>query len=100
MELIQKSLGEPAGDTLNKDRKSLLFALASGFLSFWTFPIKNTHGQTQSTIKKKWSCLFSEIFSDRDNFAIEVHNSNLEHKHHYLFLAAGVFIDLQYFEKK
>jgi len=82
------------------ENNRLILEMRSGFLSFWTFPMKNVQGQTQSTIQKKWSGLFSEIFSDRDNFMIEVHNPNLDQKHHYLFLAAGVFIDLQYFEKK
>ena len=45
MELIQKPLG-PAGDTLNKDRKSLLFVLASLSRAGFALKFKTALGDT------------------------------------------------------
>jgi uncharacterized protein YxjI len=82
----------------------VLMTMRSGFFSFWTFPVIDLHsGQQKAIIKKKWSGLFKEMFLDADNFLIEFFNqANTAPKedHKKVILAASVFVDLQYFERK
>ncbi len=44
--------------------------------------------------------LLKEIFLDADNFQIQFSCPDLDEQERSLILAAGVFIDLQYFESK
>ncbi len=70
----------------------------SGFLSFWTFPI-TIGGQEVASIKKKWSGLLKETFTDTDNFLIEF-SPSLGESERQLILSAAVLIDLNHFEQK
>jgi len=49
-------------------------------------------------VKKKWSGLLTEAFTDKDNFAVEL--GNLDENQRRLVLAAAIYIDLMFFEKK
>lgn len=72
--------------------------MESGFLSFWTFPIYR-QGREVARIEKKWSGLLKEVFTDTDNFRLSL-SKELGTDERWLVLAASVFADLQYFERK
>ena len=76
----------------------LLFEMRSGLFSFWSFPIKRDN-QVIARIAKRWSGILKETFLDADNFRIEF-RSELKLEEKVLILVAGMFVDLQYFEKK
>jgi hypothetical protein len=65
----------------------------------WTFPFARD-GRVVATVKKRWSGGLKEIFTDADNFVIELTDPALSEGDRSMLLAAGLFIDLQYFEKK
>ena len=85
-------------DVLNA-KGQILMTVASPIWKFWTFPFKKEN-QEVAFVRKKWSGLFSEVFTDRDCFQIEFADSSLTDEERLLLLAAGLFIDLQYFERK
>lgn len=64
----------------------------------WTFPIFRA-GREVATIRKRWSGGLTELFTDADTFRIEMHE-NLDKAAANLLLAAALFIDLQYFERR
>ena len=51
-------------------------------------------------VKKKWSGLLSEAFTDKDNFQIEFVDSSLKENERKVVMASSIFIDLMYFEQK
>jgi len=71
----------------------------SGLFSFWTF-IFERNGREVARVEKKWSGLVSELFTDRDTFRILFVDPSLSDSERLLLLASGLFIDLQYFERK
>ncbi len=77
----------------------VLFRVKSPWFKFWTFHIERMN-QKMATISKKWSGLVNEMFFDKDNFKIDFHHSELDPREKNLILAAAIFIDLIYFEKK
>lgn len=76
-----------------------IFEVASPLLSLWTFPFLS-HGREIACVRKKWSGLLSEAFTDRDRFSVEFQESDLNNNERHLILAASIFIDLRYFEQK
>lgn len=78
---------------------AVIFEMASPLLKIWTFPIKRGNFD-MAIIRKKWSGVFTEMITDKDNFEIEFLSKNLDQNHKKIFVAAAVFIDLQYFERK
>lgn len=77
----------------------MLMQVSSPVWRIWTFPfVKN--GRQVATVSKKWSGILSEALTDRDNFRIQIEDPNLGESERQLLLAAAVFIDLMYFEKK
>lgn len=78
----------------------LLFEMRSGFFSFWTFPFFGLNGAERALVQKKWTGLLKELFLDADNFMIDYSDPSLNQNERLLILAAGVFTDLQYFERK
>ena len=78
---------------------SVWFSMRSGFFSFWTFPFYSG-GTEQAVIEKKWSGGLTELFTDADNFRVSFLNSSLSEEERALILAAAIFVDLQYFERK
>jgi uncharacterized protein YxjI len=81
------------------DSGNLVFEMKSGFFQFWTFPISRGAEQI-AVIEKKWSGLLSEMFTDKDNFRVSFQDASLPLEYRMLILAAAIFVDLQYFEKK
>lgn len=82
------------------NQERLVFEMRSGFFSFWTFPFTNQLGQQKALLQKKWSGFLKELFLDADNFLITFQDSQMNEKQRNLILAASVFTDIQYFEKK
>jgi uncharacterized protein YxjI len=81
----------------------VILRVHSPFFRFWTFPVYRDHGgQTREVarISKKWGGLLREAFTDADRFAVEFLDSALPENERLLLLAAGIFTDLQYFERK
>ncbi|MGI4991822.1 phospholipid scramblase-related protein [Halobacteriovorax sp. GFR7] len=65
----------------------------------WNYPFYS-RGQEVACVLKKFSGLFSEMFTDRDNFAIDLKSQSLTTEERKIVLATSVFIDLVYFERK
>jgi uncharacterized protein YxjI len=80
-------------------RGRVLLEMRSGFFRIWTFPFFR-QGIEQAVIEKKWAGVLSEMFTDKDNFRVRFMKSTLTPEERVLILAAAVFVDLQYFERK
>ena len=75
-----------------------LFDLTSPMFSPWTFYITEHDTQAQlGTVKKKWSGLAQEIFTDADNFGVEF-PARLPRESKSLLLASCLLVDYMYFE--
>jgi hypothetical protein len=57
-------------------------------------------GPEVALISKKWGGFLKEAFLDADTFRLDYKSSTLSEQQRTLILAAGLFIDLQYFEQK
>ena len=77
----------------------VLMSVRSPLWRIWTFPFKKD-GQEHAVVVKKWGGLVKEIFLDADSFALNFISPNLTPDHKILLLAAAIFVDLRYFEKK
>lgn len=80
-------------------RGMTVFETASPFWRIWTFPFLH-QGRQLAVVAKQWSGLLSEAFTDKDNFLVQFDEAGLSNDERLLVLAASVFIDLQYFERK
>lgn len=77
----------------------VVMEVASPIWKFWTFLFKH-QGRQIAAVHKKWSGVFSEVFTDRDNFMVEFTSPDLNPDERKLVMASAVFIDLLYFEMK
>ena len=77
----------------------VLFTVNSPLLKLWTFPFLRGDEEF-AVIKKRWSGLLHEGFLDADRFVVEFTSPRLSAEERFLITAAGIFIDLQYFERK
>jgi uncharacterized protein YxjI len=77
----------------------VVMEVSSPFWKLWTFPFM-ARGAQVASVQKKWSGLLSEAFTDKDNFLVDLGEGGLGENERQLVLAAALFIDLQYFEKK
>jgi len=84
---------------VENERGSTIMEVSSPIWRIWTFTFMN-RGQKMAEVKKKWSGLFSEAFTDRDNFMVEYSDPSLSEAERQLVMAAAVFVDLLYFERK
>lgn len=84
-------------DVLNA-KGQVIMEVASPIWKRWTFPFMSD-GREVARVKKKWSGFFSEMFTDRDDFLLE-YGSELREDERRLVLAAALFVDLAYFERK
>lgn len=80
-------------------RGQVIMQVSSPIWRIWTFDFQRL-GRTVASIKKKWSGIFSEAFTDRDNFLVEFPEPNFSNEEKQLVLSAAVFVDLKYFERK
>lgn len=65
----------------------------------WTFSFEH-NGRPTAVLRKKWSGLFAEGFTDKDRFMIEFSDPALSLDTRMLLVASAIFIDLLYFEHK
>jgi uncharacterized protein YxjI len=77
----------------------VLMTVASPIWKIWTFPFER-NGRQVAVVKKKWSGLLAEAFTDKDTFSIEIQDASLNEDTRRLLLAAALYIDLMFFEKK
>jgi hypothetical protein len=77
----------------------ILLSVSSPIWRPWTFEFTR-NGAVVATVRKKWSGLLREAFLDADNFQIDFSPGPLSVDERKLLLAAALFIDLLYFEKK
>lgn len=108
---ISDHLGQPLGALQKRfgiltrvfdvegSRGEILLRMSSPIYRFWTFYFFR-RDQEVSRIEKKWSGLMSEAFTDRDNFKLTFSDRNLPTSQKALLLAAALFVDLIYFERK
>ncbi|MBY0515461.1 MAG: hypothetical protein K2P81_01030 [Bacteriovoracaceae bacterium] len=80
-------------------RGKVRYQVRSPIWRIWTFSFTK-HGHEVAEVKKRWSGLISEVFTDRDNFLLTMKGPNLDAEDRLLILAASIFVDLQYFERK
>jgi uncharacterized protein YxjI len=78
---------------------NILMKVSSPIWRIWTFPFIKDNREV-SRVEKKWSGLLKEAFTDADIFRVIYASPDLNNKERNLILAASVFIDLRYFEKK
>lgn len=72
---------------------------SSPFWKIWTFTYK-WNGKEKASVKKKWSGVLFEAFSDKDRFMVEFADANLTNPQRQVILASAIFVDLLFFEKK
>lgn len=75
------------------------FVVDAGFFSSWSFPIARPNGEHVAEVKKEWSGLLTEAFTDADRFRLTYQAQRLTADERALLLAATIFIDLTWFEK-
>lgn len=85
-------------DILDKTNQKIM-EMNSPIWKIWTFPFYK-NGQEVGRVEKKWSGILAESFTDKDKFMISFTRQDMPEKFRMILLAASVFIDLQYFEKK
>jgi uncharacterized protein YxjI len=77
----------------------ILFEVKSPFWRIWTFVFKRQEN-AMATVSKRWTGLLSEAFTDKDKFLVDYQDPMLNEQERNLLLAAAVYIDLMYFEKR
>lgn len=77
----------------------LLLQVSSPLWRPWTFAFERD-GRELARVEKKWSGMLQEAFTDADRFRVAFQSPELSFDERALVLAAGIFIDLQYFEQK
>jgi uncharacterized protein YxjI len=65
----------------------------------WTFHIRQ-RGTEVATIRKQWSGLGTEVFSNADNFGVEFQPELTDARLRQLVLAATLLVDFSYFERR
>jgi len=77
----------------------VLLTVSSPIWRPWTFAFER-QARTLARVEKKWSGLLREAFTDADRFRVTFDGGELSPDERSLVLAAAVFIDLQFFERK
>lgn len=77
----------------------VLMTVSSPIWKIWTFPFER-NGRDVAVVRKKWSGLLAEAFTDKDTFSVEIQDPSLNEDTRRLLLAAALYIDLMFFEKK
>jgi len=77
----------------------IIMEVSSPIWKIWTFPFMR-QGRLAAVVKKKWAGLLNEAFTDKDSFSVEIEDASLSEDVRRLVLAAALYIDLIYFEKK
>lgn len=74
-----------------------LFEILGPILHPWTFRVLRD-GEEIGAIRKKWSGLLKEAFTDADHFGVEW-DEHLTPQHKAILLAAVFLVDIMYFER-
>jgi uncharacterized protein YxjI len=77
----------------------LLLTVSSPIWRPWTFKFMRQEREL-ARVEKKWAGMLQEAFTDADRFRVAFESPELGLDERNLVLVAGVFIDLQYFERK
>jgi uncharacterized protein YxjI len=77
----------------------VVLSVSSAFFRPWTFIFRRADREL-ARIEKKWAGSLTELFTDADRFRILYPVRELSFEHRLLVLAAAIYVDLQYFEKK
>lgn len=80
-------------------RGMTVMEVSSPIWRLWTFTFKHQDKKV-AEVQKKWSGIFSEMFTDKDNFLVEFSDPTLSEEERRLVMVSSVFVDLLYFEKK
>ncbi len=78
---------------------NVLMEMRSPIWKIWSFPFTKM-GVEVAKIQKKWSGLLAEAFTDKDRFLITYGQHPFSEQEKLIILAASVFIDIRYFERK
>lgn len=78
---------------------NVLLEMRSGFFRIWAFPFFRG-GLEVAKVEKRWGGAVRELFTDADTFRVSFGQAGLSAKERLLLVAAGLFIDLQYFERQ
>ncbi len=81
---------------VDNGRGDVVAELFGPILKPWTFEIR-VRGQPRGAIRKRWSGWGKELFTDADNFGVEL--ANLDRDLKMLAFAATVLIDVAHFER-
>lgn len=84
---------------IHNERGMVVMEVASPIWKFWTFNFMH-QGRQIASVQKKWSGFFSEVFTDRDNFMVEFSDTTLSQGERMLVMAASLYVDIVYFERK
>ncbi len=84
---------------IENERGATIMEVASPIWRIWTFTFMS-RGRKVAEVKKKWSGILSEGFTDRDNFEVEFSEPSLGESERKVVMASAVFVDLLYFERK
>lgn len=79
-------------------QERVIFSVSSPIWRIWTFPFERL-GREVARVEKRWNGLLNEAFTDKDSFRVTYLDA-LTQDERALVLAASLFIDLQYFERK
>jgi uncharacterized protein YxjI len=79
-------------------RGSVLMRVRSGLFRPWRFDFER-NGREVARVQKRWTGLLTEAFTDADSFGVSFEPS-LGSQERLLVLAAAIFVDLRFFERK
>lgn len=79
-------------------RGQVVMRVRSGLFRPWRFDLER-NGRMVARVEKRWSGLLSEAFTDRDNFRVTF-DPALREEERLVVIAAALFVDLRYFERK
>jgi uncharacterized protein YxjI len=79
-------------------RGQVVMRVRSGLFRPWRFDLER-NGRALARIEKRWSGLLSEAFTDRDAFRVTL-DPALRDDERLVVVAAALFVDLRYFERK
>ena len=79
-------------------RGQVVLSVESPLWKPWTFPFMRG-GTEVGVIRKRWAGVLLEAFTDQDRFSLDL-TAGLPEGERALLLAAALFVDLRYFERK
>jgi uncharacterized protein YxjI len=79
-------------------RGTVLMRVRSGLFRPWRFDFER-NGRAVARVQKRWAGILAEGFTDIDNFGVSF-DPSLGAQERLLVLAAAVFVDLRFFERK